>query len=76
MDGLQSLNDLLSGSSWKFVDPCSRLKVSRGGMASVVFLIRTQTWPGAHTEQALNRDMEIKVSWISSNFYLVKIVST
>lgn len=42
----------------------------------MLFLIGTQTWPGARTEQALNRDMEIKVSWISSNFYLVKIVST
>lgn len=43
---------------------------------SVAFLVGTHTWPGACTEQELHRDMDINVSWIRSNFYLVKIVWT
>lgn len=37
---------------------------------TVLLLIVPQPWPGACPEQVLNRDMDVYVSWISSNFYL------
>lgn len=60
----------------KFANTRSRVQESQGGAVSALFLIVTQSWPGACTQQVLNRDMDVYVSWISSKFYLVKIVLT